>query len=968
MENLNSKITLINKLYEDEYLPDIKFYDEEDTDKVCQEILHQIAQFKIKEGEFSYNDVFRSEKIGDFDFKERLTLFFSLFENLSEELKINDPLSLQFLKDITERLNLLDVVIPTSFQYNFIPITLLLQWHNKIVKCYLTCREAGIESLDLLSKNPSEDEISEFSELVENNRLINFLRLYKELIDKIRDYALRLQILYIYYIRRMHSIYDKIVRCQDTVSYFNESTDVIIKETDYYINFLKEKGIIEKKWEYSFQNLRLLKDIFIKEYPEKDYYKVDYHFKVEKIGVDADEEDDKPKLSQDVIDKKEIRVFLSSTFSDMQEERDFLIQVFNMLKEEAKDRGIRFSVVDLRWGITPEEAARGSVIDLCLSEIQKSKPFFIGIIGDNYGSVPPEDMIKDKELINKYPWLAEDIKNGLSYTEIEIQSGVLRNPEKINAYFYIKESKGGNKDTKLTNLKQSLENQNRYPVKYYKYSGDVANDIINDFRDLIQEISPEEPHWTPLSQLKWKEDFYYKSLLEFNIPSGIEDKIDSFLKNKYEKILIVRGNEGSGKSTIAANIVNSYKDKMNVLYFFPAACVYQGTLLNILNLWLGNPFFGVREINYSNASNKVLQKLQTVDTEETLIVIDDADTIDFSTLQEEISDWISSIPLNVKVILTAEKLTNLDRVLPRDTEEIKLGDVPMDARREFIEKYLSRVGKKLTEEQMNNLLKSPLLYSPSLLKSFADELAAFGYFEKLDEKILKLSSLTLIGDLYNETFNRLEVDYGYEKVKKISQYLSLSRGEVSLRDIYWGLKEENFLILLSNGTPVFKLNDDTVSFTNEIVKNVAYRRYFEDKQEENLVRTKLLEYLFKKNEREKIYLGFYDLNTDYLYYQPDALSVYDLAYLVAQSSEIKVLANFIENPNFFGILYVTDTKLLERIWELLIEKNYDFDKLIDRMQSHEFYKEIFHLILKEINWIAEKNGQQSLAAKAMKAE
>lgn len=135
--------------------------------------------------------------------------------------------------------------------------------------------------------------------------------------------------------------------------------------------------------------------------------------------------------------KSEIRVFISSTFADMQEERDAIIKEFNHLKIEASKRGVSI-VVDLRWGITEAESGHGKVVDICLKEINKSKPFFIGLVGDHYGSVPPICLSDDAELSNQYPDVVDEIKNGKSYTEIEMQYGVLDNLDTIDAFFISK--------------------------------------------------------------------------------------------------------------------------------------------------------------------------------------------------------------------------------------------------------------------------------------------------------------------------------------------------------------------------------------------------------------------------------------------------------------------------------------------------------------------------------------------------
>ena len=67
----------------------------------------------------------------------------------------------------------------------------------------------------------------------------------------------------------------------------------------------------------------------------------------------------------------------------MQAERDYLINhIFPKVRRYCIERGVVFTEVDLRWGITEQEAENGRVIELCLNEIDRSHPFFIGLIGD----------------------------------------------------------------------------------------------------------------------------------------------------------------------------------------------------------------------------------------------------------------------------------------------------------------------------------------------------------------------------------------------------------------------------------------------------------------------------------------------------------------------------------------------------------------------------------------------------------
>ena len=87
---------------------------------------------------------------------------------------------------------------------------------------------------------------------------------------------------------------------------------------------------------------------------------------------------------------RQLRLFISSTFVDMNAERNALTRIFPQINELCRQRGVEFIPLDLRWGITEEEAREGRVIETCLREIDDSRPFFIGIIGNRYGWVPQE--------------------------------------------------------------------------------------------------------------------------------------------------------------------------------------------------------------------------------------------------------------------------------------------------------------------------------------------------------------------------------------------------------------------------------------------------------------------------------------------------------------------------------------------------------------------------------------------------
>jgi hypothetical protein len=85
---------------------------------------------------------------------------------------------------------------------------------------------------------------------------------------------------------------------------------------------------------------------------------------------------------------KTVRVFISSTFRDMHAERDQLLKVvFPALRERLEKYRVHLIDIDLRWGVTKEQADNDQALDVCLDQIDACRPFFIGILGERYGWV-----------------------------------------------------------------------------------------------------------------------------------------------------------------------------------------------------------------------------------------------------------------------------------------------------------------------------------------------------------------------------------------------------------------------------------------------------------------------------------------------------------------------------------------------------------------------------------------------------
>src|SRR5260370_21647729 len=111
-----------------------------------------------------------------------------------------------------------------------------------------------------------------------------------------------------------------------------------------------------------------------------------------------------------------VRVFLSSTFRDMHAECDHLIKVtFARVRQWCAERRLFFVPIDLRWGVTRQEADAGKAIEICLQTIDGARPFFLCFLGERYGWVP--NQLPPEEL---YAFRGQQAGTHLSITHLQI--------------------------------------------------------------------------------------------------------------------------------------------------------------------------------------------------------------------------------------------------------------------------------------------------------------------------------------------------------------------------------------------------------------------------------------------------------------------------------------------------------------------------------------------------------------------
>jgi len=163
---------------------------------------------------------------------------------------------------------------------------------------------------------------------------------------------------------------------------------------------------------------------------------------------------------------KTVRVFICSAPRDFHAERDYLAKyVFPELREWCEQWRVYLVDIDLRWGMTREERAHGRTIEICLEEVDGSRPFFVGLLGNRYGWVPGPDLLPDRGA-GAYAWFRG--REDQSITHLEIQHAVLDPVRSVDtveqvphAFFYLRDETSLPDAETLTALSPAERNEYR---------------------------------------------------------------------------------------------------------------------------------------------------------------------------------------------------------------------------------------------------------------------------------------------------------------------------------------------------------------------------------------------------------------------------------------------------------------------------------------------------------------------------
>lgn len=607
-------------------------------------------------------------------------------------------------------------------------------------------------------------------------------------------------------------------------------------------------------------------------------------------------------------------------------EREELVKrVFPRLRKLCESRGVAWNEIDLRWGVTDEAKAEGRVLPICLAEIQQSRPYFIGLLGERYGWRPEE---LPAELLEVEPWLAG--QRGRSVTELEVLHGVLNDtPSERHAFFYFRDpgflahlpagvdpadfqSENPEAAGRLKALKDRIRASGCPVREGYRVPKELGELVFLDLQALIERLFPAAAAPGPLERESTAHEAFAESRVRVYIgrPSDL-DGLDAHADGEGPPLTVV-GESGLGKSALLANWAvrrRAARPGELVLTHFIGATSQSTDWAAMLRRLLGElrQARGLAEEipDRPEALRAALPRWlrNAAEKGNFTLVLDGLNQLEDRDQAPDLVWLPRELPRGVRVVLSTLPGRALDEIGRRRWPTFEVPPLDVEERLQVIRDYLAQYRKALDSDRARRIAAAAPAANPLYLRALLEELRLFGAHEKLDEIIGHTLAAPDAASLYAKVLERFEGDYEGERPGLVRDSMS------ALWSARRGLSEAELLDVLGGGELLPRVVWSPLYLAAEpsLVSRSGLLGFFHDHLREAVARR----YLPSEDARRAAHRRLAD------YFAPHETGprrVDELPWQLARAEAWERLARLLGDPVFLAAAWEAGAFEVQRLW------------------------------------------------------
>jgi hypothetical protein len=422
-----------------------------------------------------------------------------------------------------------------------------------------------------------------------------------------------------------------------------------------------------------------------------------------------------------------------------------------------EERGFGFFETDLRWGVTSAEAESGLILPICLEQIDRCRPFILGMIGNHYGGAGHRDtevLSSNERYHGLLPY------TGRAVTELELRYASVNRPPEAPA------------PVALIYGRPGWQRAHSAAGQKYNYASLIAElaasgipvrptpDDLLEFAGLVREdlLAVLDRHLPPRNEPQTRALRKGPQTPQSRVYTFVERpalrQLRKLMKRRVPRTAIV-GPPGSGKTMLAAALERSYaradEARRVASAIRPAGWRDWTEAFAAIGAQLG-----VTESAMVNARDGFSSALAML-RQPTLIIIDGVDDRNLSSAGTPA--WLpdpvpgATIVVSLRTEAASPEALRLDR-----WHVVELGPLARLELAELADRFFAPLGRRLDTAQVETIAARPRLALETAV--LLNEIRCVPRFEALDPAVKRLAGLEGTPELLDAAIDRLRAEHG----------------------------------------------------------------------------------------------------------------------------------------------------------------------------------------------------------------